>query len=965
MARPRGKTLGQRWRDMKQKGDRNTTLDQLMNMVGLEEVEAKFLEIKEAIELEKKLYGLQNDRQTTVLLGNPGTGKTTVARLYSNLLSSLKIFGPSRRWAYKEISGSLLASKSIPEVEQLIAEITANNVGAVFIDETYQLVNRNTSGGRIVLDYILAVMEEVKDRVVFIFAEYKTDMEMFYMHNQGLASRIAYTFKSLQNQIVARYGGQMKIATCPLQKGDPNFLMKVVARRISQGRNREGFGNVRAVESVVAQIHSRLCNRLNRELQSFGSFFNASSPQVPDFFLLTDDDMLGGGYGPKFNSKALNQLDEMIGLEEVKKSVRGMIKKININRTCELMDLPPLQESLNKVFLGNPGTGKTTVAKLYGQILVELEKATKAILASTKGKVLAIDEAYGLGNRYGAKGTPGIKDPFRSDVIDTLVADKMEEKYRDANPGFKRRFPLDSAFVFEDFTNDQLRQIWKHKVKARGLNVDKGLEDLGMEIIERKRHRLRFGNAGEVDIILDAGQKRYQERMKENPSTLDLSVDLQPADIDTEFQRLTKAAQDVKKLFKGVIGCDKIKKTTSSWPRKLMNAKKAKIDIYEIFPIAFTFFGPPGTGKTTTAKNIGTIMYCLGLLASNEVDVISASELMGEYIGQTGPKTRAQFEASLGKVLFIDEAYRLCNGSYFGQDAIDEIVTSLTEDKFKNYLVVILAGCDHHMRYLLNQNPGLASRVPGKLVFPPLAAQDAIALLDLHLNKNVFRFKGLKDGKAARITSAMQSLVQLDNWANGRSVENLSWRIKSSTLDEDHSGPLFYIMREELPKLSKTAGMSLFKPKSKSHRAAMDTMKSSAPPPQTKEKIREASPQKTVYNEDNLDPKSTTPSMSAVANTESVEPSGAPSAFGDPQHRQSDTVIADGSRCCPGCAGTRERERQKKKLQGQEQQDRNMVEKKAEAQRLAVASRCKASFNWVYPGAGRYQYAGRTHWKTA
>lgn len=67
---------------------------------------------------------------------------------------------------------------------------------------------------------------------------------------------------------------------------------------------------------------------------------------------------------------------------------------------------------------------------------------------------------------------------------------------------------------------------------------------------------------------------------------------------------------------------------------------------------------------------MGTILYSLGLLASNEVNVISATELVGEYTGQTGPKVRRQFEASLGKVLFIDEAYRLDNGGGFGKELV-------------------------------------------------------------------------------------------------------------------------------------------------------------------------------------------------------------------------------------------------------------------------------------------------------
>lgn len=81
----------------------------------------------------------------------------------------------------------------------------------------------------------------------------------------------------------------------------------------------------------------------------------------------------------------------------------------------------------------------------------------------------------------------------------------------------------------------------------------------------------------------------------------------------------------------------------------------------------------PGTGKTTTARKIGQVYYDLGFLSEVQVVECSASDLIGQYVGQTGPKTVKQLELGLGKVLFIDEAYRLGQG-HFSQEAIDELV---------------------------------------------------------------------------------------------------------------------------------------------------------------------------------------------------------------------------------------------------------------------------------------------------
>ncbi|KAI1488331.1 P-loop containing nucleoside triphosphate hydrolase protein [Biscogniauxia mediterranea] len=839
-------TPEQEWLQIKIRGVTNQPLDKLMSMIGLEEVKAAFLRMRDRIEVQKQQYGLKEERFATVFLGNPGTGKTTVARIYSEFLHSLGIFDKtSRVWSYEETTGSSIANKGVTGLEQIIQKITSVGVGAIFIDETYQLVNGHSGQGPSVLDSLLGEMENLRDRIVFIFAGYKADMEKFYAHNSGIRGRIGYEFQFkdydetqirtlLRSQITRRFSTQMQIEPCPFQPNEPEHYVKIAARRISSGSGQDGFANARAVENAAILISGRLCQRLKREQR----YCETYGGNAPNYFLMTGEDLLGTSSPDSvYESKTWKELEAMIGLESVKDSVRGMVAEMQINREREIQDKPRLKESLNQVFLGNPGTGKTTVAELYGQILVELgmlsngevvvktpadfisehiggsEANTKAILEATRGKVLVIDEAYQLNSKSGAKGTSGVADPFKTAVIDTLVAnvhskagddrcvlllgykDKMEEMFRDANPGLKRRFPIDHAFVFEDYTPDELRQIWRQKLQARALDVNEGVEDKVMEILERQRHKLNFGNAGEVEIMLDTAQKRYRQRIQGDPSKFSLEVKLELSDIDPDFERLGKAAHDVDELFKSVIGCDEVKKVISSWPRRAHMAKVLGLDILDRIPMTMCFTGPPGTGKTTTAKSIGTIMYSIGLLASNEVNVISANELVGEYIGQTGPKVQRQFEASLGKVLFIDEAYRLCNSS-FGKEAMDEIVTCLTNDKFKGHLVVIFAGYDEEIKNMVNLNPGMGSRIQETIRFPPLSAADTVKLLDLHINKLPFQAMCLKNGGAAPVLNKLHTLVSLPGWANGRSVDTLSKRITNATMDKEIQGPVLYVSRK-------------------------------------------------------------------------------------------------------------------------------------------------------------------------
>lgn len=106
----------------------------------------------------------------------------------------------------------------------------------------------------------------------------------------------------------------------------------------------------------------------------------------------------------------------------------------------------------------------------------------------------------------------------------------------------------------------------------------------------------------------------------------------------------------------------------------------------------------------------------MGFLASADVIEASATDLIGQYLGQTGPKTQTLLEKALGKVLLIDEAYRLGEGQ-FAKEAMDEIVDCITKPKYYQKLIIILAGYDTDINRLMAMNPGLTSRFPESIEF--------------------------------------------------------------------------------------------------------------------------------------------------------------------------------------------------------------------------------------------------------
>jgi Cdc6-like AAA superfamily ATPase len=528
-----------------------------------------------------------------------------------------------------ETSGSGLANDGVAGCKKHIETILNSGGGAFFIDEAYQLVSGNSYGGNAVLDYLLAEIENLTGKIVFILAGYNKQMEAFFAHNPGIPSRIPTQLQFqdyedrellliLRHAIEKRYNRTMKV-----EGGMGGLYLRIVARRLGRGRGRDGFGNARAVHNKLVEIADRQASRLKRERRS---------GKLPDDKLLNRKDMLGQDPSDVLPSNASwSKLRKLTGLKAVKESVQVLFDTIKFNYRRELEEKPLVEYSLNRVFLGSPGTGKTTVAKLYGQILADIgllsngevvvknpadfvgsalgqsESNTKAILASTAGKVLVIDEAYMLS---GGSGSNGTADPYKSAVIDTIVAevqstpgddrcviligykDQMEEMFQNVNPGLCRRFPLDSAFVFDDFSDPELEKILDFKLRTQGFEATDQAKGVAMDMLRRARNRPHFGNAGEVDILLDKAKALHQKHISKGCSKYPDKLEAQ--DFDEDFDRGERAATNCRKLFEGTVGCEAIVQQLEGYQTAAANMKELGMDPREQIPFNFLFRGPPG-----------------------------------------------------------------------------------------------------------------------------------------------------------------------------------------------------------------------------------------------------------------------------------------------------------------------------------------------------------------------------------
>jgi probable Rubsico expression protein CbbX len=211
------------------------------------------------------------------------------------------------------------------------------------------------------------------------------------------------------------------------------------------------------------------------------------------------------------------------------------------------------------------------------------------------------------------------------------------------------------------------------------------------------------------------------------------------------------------------------------------------------------FTGSPGTGKTTVAMRMATVLHRLGYLAKGHLVAVTRDELVGQYIGHTAPKTREVLKRAMGGVLFIDEAYYLHrqeNERDYGQEAI-EILLQVMENQRED-IVVILAGYQERMNQFFSSNPGMGSRIAHHIDFPDYDLDALVAIARIMLERQRYTFSPEAERAFRELLSRRMTQPR---FANARSVRNALERARLRQANRLVSGRGGLVTRDDLMRI--------------------------------------------------------------------------------------------------------------------------------------------------------------------
>ena len=507
----------------------------LNTLIGLSSVKESVKKIKAYIKANKNNNNLNVHM---CFLGNPGTGKTEVARIMAEILYENHVL-PTKKVV--EVDRSGLVGQYVGETAIKTNRVIHNAMGGVlFIDEAYSLAKKDTGFdyGHEAIDALVKAMEDYRGKFCVIFAGYKNPLLEMIGTNEGLESRIQFhiDFENYsRDELSLIIDLMLRNLKYTIEDDAKDKILDITDVK----RKSRNFANAREVRNILDQVimcaNIRNAKKHNLILADVDKYIKDNKIPLPM------------GTSKKHILTGEEELDALIGLSDIKKTIKKIRAFAKKNKDANL--------NMHMCFYGNPGTGKTEVARIVSRLLYEAGvlseaklietnpnglisqyvgatgKKTEQIINDALGGVLFVDEAYGLltksnVNSYGAEAVNTLlkaMEDKRGQFCCVLAGYRKEMKeLLESNPGFESRiqFELD----FPDYSKDELREIAKKMVAHQNMSIEEDALELLLDVVEQERGKKTFANARTLRNILDKvvlNQNLRTENIKSNLIVID------------------------------------------------------------------------------------------------------------------------------------------------------------------------------------------------------------------------------------------------------------------------------------------------------------------------------------------------------------------------------------------------------------------------------------------------------------
>jgi SpoVK/Ycf46/Vps4 family AAA+-type ATPase len=771
------------------KDDDRSALTRLKeDYVGIDDIVKTVESMVESYKLgEEKPKLVDGFRMHMAFLGNPGTGKTSVARLIGEVFLEENLLSKGHFIEAKSddfIAGYLgqTAIKTADKCKEALG-------GVLFIDEAYAISQQKEGGsnsfGSEAIATLLQYMENHRDDFCVIMAGYTNEMRNFIKVNPGLTSRIPENnrleFKDYNVQnLKTIFENNLKRKEVAYDKSVVDFAELIFQEKLKNRYNSSDprmWGNARVAEELVQElIISAGINIANEDFKLKIEHYNKDKYKVIlKKYNASSENKTAG------TSKTAYEEIKAMGQQKVIDAIDDYLSfmEVNSKRGDDSSDFRP-----HIVLSGNPGTGKTTVARKFGRMLKErkilpsgnfveckredlVNTDAKERFESALGGVLFIDEAYSLTENDDPRGREIVNQLLtfmennRKEVVVVLAgySDDMR-RFLESNPGLRRR--VGREIEIDDFQPQKLVEIFNKKLEEYSDPKILLSEDLknNIDVVFKYMYNFRdanFGNAGEVEKLKNAVYGNWAKRLTTlDPSISDETIQANniwdTIDLPEEYQQCFKTIDESKELIfvnekiaKMPVG-DEFKTYSEFLVNQTkLNRFKAKSGNLISAPIRLSITST-NSAITDAVLNIFTeLCIVLGKIKNSPIDqairVASPSSLTAGYVGQTTPKVNEFFKSAAGRVVVLNGVGDFVNnnGNSFYPEAISAILSNI--ERYSDRIVVVLVDSKERINAFLDNYPSFKSIFQDQIGIEANSPEQITSIIEHKLKEKGYHFE--------------------------------------------------------------------------------------------------------------------------------------------------------------------------------------------------------------------------------